>query len=338
MNQFGKFLAGVCVILFIFSGVVAIMAFNIERKAFSAETYKQAFENQNLHERMPAALAVMLSTSGFGGGSADALLGVLATEGNIATLLPPQELKTTTDNVLDATFAYLNGETDSAVVSIVSLKSYLANEGGVAAVNQMLDARPDCTLDQIAQITIGLLSGEGIFLCDPPEELMGLVMPLIQTQLQSMLGAFPDQITIISGEKSNTADDPRLRLNRLRAYMQISPVLPIMLLPLIVIFAVRTFKDWLQWWGWPLLTTGLISLTVALLGSPIVEWVVEQVMQVQLSVLIPPILLGTLRQAAGEIARQILNPVAIQGLVLSAAGLGMIVFAMILTSLERSRI
>jgi hypothetical protein len=337
MRQIGKLFAGVCVLLFIFSGVAAIMAFNIERKAFSAETYKQAFENQNLHERMPAALAVMLSTSGFGGGNADALLGVLFTEGNMTALLPPQELKITTDNVLDATFAYLNGETDSAVVSLVSLKGYLANEGGVAAITQMLDVQPDCTLDQIAQITVGLLSGEGLLLCNPPEELMGLVTPLIQTQLQVMLGAFPDQVTIISGEKSNTADDPRLRLNRVRAYMKISPVMPIILLPVIVIFAVRSLKDWLQWWGWPLLTTGLISLTVALLGSPIIEWIVGQVMQVQLSTLVPPILLATLRQAAGEIARQILNPVAIQGFVLSATGFGMIVFAMI-SRLERSRI
>ena len=175
-------------------------------------------------------------------------------------------------------------------------------------------------------------------MCNPPEELLGLVTPLIQSQIRVMLGAFPDQVTIISGEKSNTPDDPRLRLDRIRAYMKISPVLPLMLLPVILIFAVRTLKDWLQWWGWPLLITGIICLTIALLGSPIVEWVIERVMQAQLSDLMPPVLLATLSQAAGEIARQILNPVAFQGFILSAAGFGMIVFAMILSRWKRSNV
>jgi len=53
LQTLGKFIAGICAVLFIITGVMALVLFNIERKAFSSTTYKQAFENQNLYARMP---------------------------------------------------------------------------------------------------------------------------------------------------------------------------------------------------------------------------------------------------------------------------------------------
>ena len=63
MQTLGKFIAGICAILFIITGVMALLLFNIERKAFSSATYKQAFENQNLYARMPSILANTLSAT-----------------------------------------------------------------------------------------------------------------------------------------------------------------------------------------------------------------------------------------------------------------------------------
>ena len=63
MRTFGKFLAAFCAILFIITGVLALLFFNIERKAFSAETYKRAFEKQQLYNRMPGILAEVLTTA-----------------------------------------------------------------------------------------------------------------------------------------------------------------------------------------------------------------------------------------------------------------------------------
>jgi len=63
MDIFRKIIAGICAVLFVISGVIALFAFNIESKAFNSATYKQAFENQNLYERMPEILANALHTS-----------------------------------------------------------------------------------------------------------------------------------------------------------------------------------------------------------------------------------------------------------------------------------
>ncbi len=63
MQTFGKFLAALCAVLFIMSSVVVLLLFNIERKAFNSVTYKQAFANQGLYQRIPTMLASMLTTS-----------------------------------------------------------------------------------------------------------------------------------------------------------------------------------------------------------------------------------------------------------------------------------
>jgi hypothetical protein len=334
MKIIGNFIAGICAVLFVISGVIALLSFNIERKAFSSDTYKQAFEDQNLYERMPDVLAVALSASITKSGNTNPLLNLLSTEDwrtSIAALLPPEELKAITDNALDATFNYLDGKTDSAVVFLTPLKVYLVSDGGVEAVTQLLQAQPDCTTEQLTQIALGLLSGGDLLLCNPPQEVMGFVTPLIESQLQVMTLGFPDEVTLISGEKSNTPDDPRIRINRMRAVMKLTPAFPLLFLLAIAIFAVRSFREWLAWWGAPIMLTGGASLLIALLGTPTVGFVIGRVMQNQASEFMPPILLETMQETARGVASEILNPVAIEGVVLFLLGLGMTGIALFFT-------
>ncbi len=110
MGTLGKFLAAICAVLFIFSSVVVIVLFNIERKALDAATYKEAFQTQGLYQRIPALLATTLANSISQNPNAIPLIKALTVsdwETNISTLLPPDELKTVADNALDATFDYL---------------------------------------------------------------------------------------------------------------------------------------------------------------------------------------------------------------------------------------
>ena len=58
-----------------------------------------------------------------------------------------------------------------------------------------------CTAEQLLQLGLGLLGGD-IKLCNPPEELTGLATPLIESQLQVMAVAIPDQVTLIPGAGS----------------------------------------------------------------------------------------------------------------------------------------
>ncbi|MCI0553409.1 MAG: hypothetical protein L0287_20880 [Anaerolineae bacterium] len=331
MQTLGKFIAAICAFLFIVTGVIALLLFNIERKAFSSATYKQAFENQNLYQRMPAILSNIVTTSVIQNPNLPTFVETLTVadwESTISSVLPPQELKAITDDALDSIFEYVNRRTNSVTVSIVPLKSHLIGPSGAEVVRRILRAQPACTPEQLQEIALGFLSGGDIILCSPPEDVMALLQPVIESQTQFLVVALPDEVTLVSDVLSGTPNDPRLRLNNVRLILLVSPLLPITFLLAILVFAVRDLKGWLNWWGWPFLMTGAGSVLVALLGSPVVGLIVRGFMQRQGAGFIPPILLSTLQETAGSVTREILKPVAIGGLILAVSGLTMVIAAL----------
>lgn len=333
MQTLGKFLAALCAVLFVMSSVIVLLLFNIERKAFSSETYKQAFADQGLYQRIPALLASMLTTSIAENQNAIPLLRVLTVtdwQTSITTLLPPEELKVLSDNALDSTFDYLNGKTDSAVISLVPVKTYLVGESGLQVVRQFLSLQPQCTTEQLTQMALGLLGGQ-IALCNPPEEALGLMAPFIQGQLQAMTSLLPDQLAFIPGTSSNTPNDPRLKLNAVRSAIKLTPFIPVLFLFGIAVFAVRTLREWLVWWGWPILITGVISVFTALVGSPLIGWILRLLIQNQGTIFIPSILATSIGETASAVARQMLVPVMLQGSILAFLGLGMVIASMFIS-------
>ena len=331
MRTLGEIFASICALLFVISSVVVLLLFNIEQKAFLSATYKQAFEDQRLYERMPAILANALTTYLAETGITMPFLQVLTVEdwqNNIALLLPPEELKAIANNALDATFDYLNGRSSSAVISLLPLKAQLAGESGVQLVLQILRRQPACTAEQLTQMALGFFGGQ-IALCNPPEQAIGLMMPFIQSQLQTITTLFPNEVTFIPGIATGTPDDPRLRLKAIRSAIKLTLFLPVLFLFGIAVFAVRSIRDLFIWWGWPLLFAGAISVFVALLGAPVIGGILQLVIQTQGSFFIPPALAATLAETATAVARQMLTPVVIEGLIIAAVGLGMIILSII---------
>jgi hypothetical protein len=330
VQTLGKLLAALCAVLFVMSSVFVLLLFNIERKAFSSETYKQAFVDQGLYQRIPALLASMLTTSIAENQNAIPLLRALTVtnwQTSITTLLPPEELKALSDNALDSTFDYLNGKTDSAVISLVPVKTHLVGESGLQVVRQFLSLQPQCTTEQLTQMALGLLGGQ-IALCNPPEEAIGLMAPFIQGQLQVMTSLIPDQLAFIPGTSSNTPNDPRLKLNAVRSAIKLTPFIPVLFLFGIAVFAVRTLREWLIWWGWPILITGAMSVFTALVGSPLIGWILQLLIQNQGKIFIPSILATSIGETTSAVARQMLAPVVIEGFILAFLGLGMLIASM----------
>ena len=308
-----------------------MLLFNIERKAFSSVTYKKAFENQNLYQRMPGILANVITTVVTQNPNLPTFVKTLTVsnwEATISSVLPPQELKVITDEALDSIFDYVNRRLDSVVISVIPLKHHLIGPAGVEVVKQILRAQPACTPEQLQAIALGFLTGGDILLCSPPEDVVALLTPVIESQIQVLSVAIPDQITLVPEGLSGTPNDPRLRLNNLRLILLLSPLLPVTFLIAATIFAVRDLKGWLNWWGWPLMLTGMGSLLLAWLGSPIVGLIVRGFIQIQGASFIPPILLSTLQETASSVTSEILFPVAIGGLILAVLGFTMAVAAL----------
>lgn len=315
-----------CAIVLVVTGVTALLLFNIERQAFSAEAFQQAFERQNLYARMPAILAGALQTSIAQNGDAEPFLRALSPatlEAGIADLLPPEDLKALSDDTLDSIFSYLNNQTDSVSVSLLPIKSRLAGPAGTELVTRIINAQPDCTLEQLLQMGMGFFSGD-IALCKPPAEMMGLITPMLSSQMQFMTTAIPDRVVLVPA--ADTTVDPRIRLNGARLIMKWSPILPILFLIALTALVVRSLTDWLKWWGYPFLAIGGISAIAALIGSPILGLVIRGVIQSQAGFL-PPILISALGETVSAVSRQILSPVVLQAAILGFAGFGMVVAA-----------
>ena len=332
MRFLGVFLAAVCAFLFVISTVLVLLFFNIERKAFSSETYKQAFEDQRLYERMPVILATALTTTMGENINTVPFLKTLTVEdwqSTIAVLLPPEELKAMANNALDATFDYINGRTNSAVISLLPVKTQLAGPSGMNFLLEILSRQPACTPEQLLQMAQGLLGGQ-VALCNPPPEAIGLMTPFIQSQLQTLTAIIPNEVTFIPGTLSGTPNDPRLRLNAARSAIRLTPFLPVLLLFGLTIVAVRSLTDWLTWWGWSLAATGVGSVIIGLAGVPLVGWILQFLIQRQGTIPIPPVFASTIAETTSAVAQQILAPVMIQGAILGIVGLGMAILALFL--------
>lgn len=332
-----KTLAALCALLFIFAGVTSLLLFNIESRAFSSATYKQAFADQRLYERMPGILAATLSTTLSQNPGMVPFLRELTVEewqAMISTLLPPEELRAMTDQTLDATFDYLNFRSNSVVISLLPVKAKLAGEAGVTVVRQFLQTQPSCTVEQLTQMALGLLGGD-IALCNPPDEALNLLAPFIQSQLQMINATFPNEIALVPGTESVTPQDPRLELQAVRSAIQFSPFFVFLLLLTIAVLAVRSLRDLMVWWGWPLLITGIAGAVIAMIGSPIVGWFLQILILNQGAVLLPPILASSIGETATAVASQMLVPVILQAFIIAVIGLIMIILGILLGRRQR---
>jgi hypothetical protein len=316
-KPFGIFLA----LLFVLTAVPALVLFNFDRRAFTAETYQQAFAKSNFYDQLPALMA----NSMLAGTTDPSQLPVVmrgmsqqAWEGYFRAMLPQETLKAMGDETLNSVFAYLDMQTNSVQVSLAPLKASMVSEAGTQAVFALLATQPACTLEQIAQAAAGLLGSNEIQFCNPPAELLSLMAPMIQGQMQAATMAIPDQLPLLTAPPQ---DDPRQTLKTVRMAMRLSPILPLGFLLLLTIVAVRSLKDWLNWWGIPLFVTGGLAALMGLAGAPIFGFVLRGILSSQL----PALLLGLANDLASAMLQALLMPVLWQGLGIAFIGFGMAV-------------
>ena len=325
METIKKSLAILCAIFFVVTAVIALFFFNFDRRAFTAETYQKAFAREDFYNKLPGIMAdVMLSSSTDQSQFPVVMRGMSreAWEAFFRTLLPPEALKAMGDDTLNSTFAYITMQTDSAQINLAPLKASMVGETSVQAVLSLLGTQPQCTFEQIAQMTIGLFSGSQIEFCNPPAELYTALTPIIQSQMQFTAAAIPDQVTIITAPLEN---DPRQKLLDIRFFMRLSPILPLAFLLGLTLFAVRSLKSWLMWWGIPLSITGFIAFMMSLLGAPVFGAVFQRMLINRMSIYLPTILLDYGSDFASAMVKALLNPILWQGLLLAVIGLVMAV-------------
>jgi hypothetical protein len=325
MDSLKKVLAIFFAVLFVFTAVLALIFFNFDRQAFTAETYQKAFANADFYNQVPSIMAEAMVSTTTNQEKLPIVMRGMTTQAWGAffrTLLSQDVLKVMGDDALNSVFAYLNMQTDSAQLSLLPLKTSMVSDTGVQAVFTLLETQPNCTIPQIGQMAIDLLSSSEIQFCNPPEEMVPFLTPILQGQMQVAALAIPDQFTLISAPLEN---DPRIKLRTARMVMRLSPILPLAFLMLMTIFAVSSLKSWLNWWGIPFLITGAIASLMGLSGAPIFGAVFQRVLVNRMPAFLPTILLDYTGDLASAMIQALLNPVLWQGLMIALIGAAMVV-------------
>jgi hypothetical protein len=324
MNTLKKALGIVFAILFIFTATPALILFNFDCMAFTAETYQKAFAHANFYNKLPADMAkAMIFWTAEGSQFPIVIRSVSqdAWEGYFRAILPQEILKAMGDEILTSTFAYINMQADSIQISLVPLKAGMVSDAGVQAVYMLLNTQPDCTLEQIAQTTINLLTNGEIEFCNPPAEIAPILTPIIQGQMQTVSQILPSHLTLISAPTQN---DPREKLQTARMSMRLSPVLPLFLLLFMTLFTVTSFKSWLTWWGIPLFVTGICSSLIGIGGARLFGAILKSILVNMMPAFLPPILLDYAGNLASVMVQALLRPILWQGLVITMLGLIMV--------------
>ncbi len=323
MDTLKKIFGTIFAILLIVTAVPALILFNFDRNAFSTETYQKAFANADFYNQLPVVVAeAMISANTDQSQLPIVMQGMSqnAWENFFRSLLPQETLKSMGDEILTSTFAYLNLESDSVQLSLIPLKANMVSDVGVQAVFTLLKTQPDCTLSQMGQMTIDLLTKSELQFCNPPAELYPLLTPVVQGQMQITSLAIPDQFTLVSATPEN---DPREKLQMARLIMRLSPILPLVFLLLMTFLTVNSLKSWLQWWGIPFILIGGLTSLMGLSGAPIFGTVFESILISRMPAYLPTILLSYTSDLASAMLKALLAPVLWQGLVIGLIGLGM---------------
>jgi hypothetical protein len=210
-------------------------------------------------------------------------IGAPRLENVIAGLLPSAQTKPLADDFIDQLFSYLNGRQDSVTLHLVGLKASLTGPAGLKALLDILRAQPNCTLDQLARMTASALSGKGeLLMCRPPDQLIEMVTPLLQSVLDASVSLIPDNKVIsipAAGSSANFGPFGKGPVGGIRlalTLLRLGPDVPLFFLLLVSLLVIRSPRELLRWWGIPLFFAGLLAVILALIAPSFFErsWLV----------------------------------------------------------------
>ena len=112
-----------------------------------------------------------------------------------------------------------------------------------------------------------------------------------------------------------------------------SPAVPVALLLLIAIFAVRSFRGWMFWWGIPCLVVGAISAALALPAVSAGKWIFSQFLVPSLPAEVPKAALDAIAGLVMAVMQSVMNAAFHTAGVLAIGGL----LAVILGAVIKSR-
>ncbi len=321
------FTRGVAILLagfIILTAPASLMIFNFEHSAFDPATYQNVLIDQNFYQQFPALLSDLI-VKNIGAGAPAFIQHITASQwqGLVEDLLSQQQLQVMTEDTLKQLLGFINDSIPSPNISLVTLKKSIGSPSGLKAVLTFISAQPECTIAQLEKLITSLAAD----LCKPPDQILVLIAPIIETQLQVAASTIPDELPLIPAPSSNSVQIQLHRIRLVRTFMFLSPLIPLVFLIGMTLVAVRTFKGWLIWWGWPMLLGGSLGSLISFNGAPFLRLIAEDILFRQLPLVVPLVVSAALRAFVDAALFEILKPAAWENLGLCLIGLAMILIS-----------
>jgi hypothetical protein len=329
VSKWKTFFAVVFAVLFGLTLSFSLIAFNIENQLFNPEVYKKAILNQNVCERLPLIFSQQLLFNAKAVKGENNPIWIIlkgldpnTIQGFIKTIFPCQAIETSVLTGIDQLFDYINGKTSQETFSLAVFKQ-TSIENSKLAVEEYLESLPECTPAQLLQMGATALLGQendnNLLSCSPPEAIRDVVtLPLLYL-VESAVQDIPDQVSLLSRFDSllNTIRTARIVLTW-------SPLLPMIFLVLTTLIVVRTWRDLMRWWGYPLLAAGIGTLIISLLVSPVIYSLITMLIFPNLPMNLVPEAIDLIAGTLAGVTMGLAQPIQIQSAILGLLGLGMI--------------
>lgn len=347
-------LAWIFALLFIIASTGVLYSYFPTRKLLKPDFYQGALDEVNLYQRLPTAIAGQLAE--YLSPVADQLEPRVALmifdqadwEATLVKIIDPSWLKSQSENILDQFFHLLLLSPDPLntplEISVEEIKHRLAGAEGAAAVNQIIEAQPPCSMDQLlglVQAGLGMDSQVDSLLCRPPDFILSELDPMVAALLSTATSQVPDTIQFYLPQSAlgeyNPGAQPistpellpkpirTLRLaNRLISW---SPLLPIFFLFVMTVIVVRSPRDYFAWWGGTLFSAGLVSLCLLLIMVPAAKFAFNTYLPTALDNLPEFLVEIGLIDLSRELAAQLLRSIAIPASAISVTGVIFLVVA-----------
>ena len=360
-NLFSKILTWIFVFLFVVSTIGVLFSFFPVRKLLNPNFYQQALEDVRIYQRLPASIAKQLAANLTPSpGDSDSRISLLVLneqewETILLDFIDPIWLQSQSEQVIDQVFEIILTSPDPLntpiEISVTEVKDNLAGPDGVLALNQIIEAQPPCSMEQLVglvQLGLGMENSLGSLLCRPPDFIISELNPFIESFLSTTVGQLPDQIqfflplSTLENQTVGISLEPTLgeipepiRIIRQANFLiSWSPLLPVIFLLLMTIFAVRSLRDFMSWWGGSLFTAGIISLTLMIILVPAAKWAIASFIPLDISSFIglqELFLQIGFADLSGELLNQLLMSIVIPASMLTAIGLALLLGVFLLS-------
>lgn len=195
-------------------------------------------------------------------------------------------------------------------------------------INLIVDTWPTCTQDQVDQMQQSMVeSGQApVLYCEPPEPLRSELIDFAARRFQDFFREMPATFSIFKlDEQIQKPDDVLLlkeRIRMIRTFTMGGWLLSAALLGLIMVLAIRSWRDVAIWWGIPIFVAGI--LTIALVFS--VNTFIDRVLQ-ESTVEGSKALYDLMRLPISAVREKVSGEVMGMGLIICVVGMGILVIS-----------